>query len=119
MKPIHLIFSAILLVISMPCCNPQPEQLTVPEEKLARIMADLYIAEAATLGLTGISKDSLLRVYNAQVFQIHGITPDEYEKNLKILAHDEQNIERVLQQSIDLVKTDKDAPEPERQPEEE
>lgn len=108
-------YFSLSLVLAGPACGPKPEQLSVPEEKIARIMADLYIAESATTGLMGFSKDSLLRIYNEQVFQIHGVSQAEYEKNLKLLARDENDMERVVKMSVQLVKTDKDEPEPEKQ----
>ncbi len=81
------------------------------EEKTARIMADLYLAEAATNGLTSYSKDSLTHVYYEQVLKIHGVTAPEYEQNLKILAQDEERIERVVNQALKLI--DPKAKEPE------
>ncbi len=88
-------------------CGPNLEQPTLSDEKIARVMADLYIAEAATTGLAGQTKDSLTQIYYNQVFQIHELTPAEYEKNLQILAQENGHIERVVSRSVELVDKEK------------
>ena len=61
-----------LFVSLMSCQEKKTEVQTLDDEKLARVMADLNVAEAATLGLSGYPKDSLIMVYYNQVFEIHG-----------------------------------------------
>ena len=77
-------------------CKQGAEQPALSDEKVARIMADLYIAEAATYGLTGYQKDSLTHFYYDQVLQIHRVTKEEYEKNLRLLAQDVPRMEGIM-----------------------
>lgn len=83
------------------------------DEKIARIMADLYVAEAATIGLSGYPKDSLTHVYYEQALQMHGITGEQYEKDLRILARDVPRMEAILEQAQALLEPEKkDADKP-------
>ena len=120
-KIVFALCSVIALAVCSPACSPEAAPATLSEEKVARIMADLYIAEAATIGLSGNPKDSLLQIYCDQVFQVHGTTQAEYEKNLHLMAQEEQRIERIVQLSVDLVQPEKDKKEAKQQdkPEEE
>ena len=66
-------------------------------------MADISIAEAATVGLSGYPKDSLLKVYFAQVFEIHGTTPEGYEQDLRIVGADLPRLKGIVDESIKLL----------------
>lgn len=92
-----------LAVLLVTCEGKSPEPRTLTDEKIARIMADLSIADAATNGLAGFAKDSLMQVYFKQVFEIHGITLEVYEKDLRILAKDLEQMERVVKMSDELL----------------
>lgn len=67
-------------------------------------MADLHVAEAATTGLGGYEKDSLTQVYFKQVFEIHGIKKEEYERNIRLIARDELHLAEVADSAIALLK---------------
>ncbi len=69
---------------------------TVPDEKMARILADVNIAEAATARLNGYPKDSLKQVYFKQVMDMHGITLPAYESNLRIISADPKRMENLM-----------------------
>ena len=72
---------------------------TVPDEKMARILADLNIAEAATARLNGYPKDSLKQVYFQQVMAMHGVNVPEYESNLRSISADPKRMEALLKAS--------------------
>jgi hypothetical protein len=84
-------------------CNPAPEALTIPDEQMAQIMADLHIAEAATNGTAGFHKDSLSHIYFRQVLDIHRVTQDSYEKNLRILVQDFTHLRKIQERSRDIL----------------
>ncbi|MCA0237094.1 MAG: DUF4296 domain-containing protein [Bacteroidetes bacterium] len=100
----------LLLVLgSLWACQFQnsAEKPSVSEEKMARIMADLAIADAATNGIAGYDKDSLMQVYNRQVFELHGITMEEHEKNLHIYANNSDQMKALLEKAAALLDTSK------------
>lgn len=102
-------FSVLLLGSLFTACNYQPsvEQASVPGEKMARIMADLSIADAATNGITGYDRDSLMQVYFKQVLELHGLTLEQHEKNLRIYANDSDRMRKLLEQAEVLLDTSK------------
>lgn len=84
-------------------CQPAQEQPTLPDAKMARIMADLSIAEAATNGLGGYPKDSLMHLYFTQTFDLHGITQEDYEKNLHLYAQQPERMARLVKSAEALL----------------
>lgn len=95
-------FIAVLLLFS---CEEKVEQPSLPDEKISRIMADLFTAEAATNGLSGYAKDSLLQVYFKQVLEMHNVSKEEYEKNLRLIANDLPRMEGIVKQAETLLQT--------------
>ncbi len=90
-------------VLALSQCQPA-EQTRLPEETLVRIMADLHIAEAATTGLTGFRKDSLLYLYYEQIFDLHGVERADYEHDIRLLSHDEDRMMRMVEEAEALLK---------------
>lgn len=100
MRYLLCILSAVVFL----CCQQQTaEQPSLPDEKLARIMADISIAEAATNGLSGYPKDSLMKAYFTQVFEIHGTTQEAYEKDLRLVSTDLPRLQQIVLESIKLL----------------
>lgn len=96
----------VSLCISLFLGNCKSDQTLVPslsDDKIARIMADLAIADAATTGLSGYVKDSLMHVYFKQVFDIHGVSDSVYEADLRILAKDLPRMEMVVKKADELL----------------
>jgi hypothetical protein len=98
-----ILIGCLLTVVLVSCQFKQTEKTTLSDEKLARIMADLNIAEAATIGLAGYPKDSLMKVYFNQVFEIHGTTPEEYEKDIRIVAADLKKLQQIILASTKML----------------
>ncbi|MBK9336267.1 MAG: DUF4296 domain-containing protein [Lewinellaceae bacterium] len=94
-------------------CEQHEGQPVLPDETVARIMADLYVAEAATTGLGGYSRDSLMHIYYGQVFDIHQVTREQYEKDLLFRARDEAHMEEVVDAAIALLQPEADKKEQE------
>lgn len=93
-------------VVTIFCCmgcigNSEPPSLD--RDQMSRIMADLYIADAAAIGLGGYSHDSLVHVYYSQVFQIHGTTAEEYEQNIRIYTQNPEQMKDILKKTEGFV----------------
>ncbi len=103
-KNIGALLAMVLSLTIFHACQYSPqEQPTLPDEKIAQIMADLSVANAATTGLAGYTKDSLMHVYFKQVFEIHNVSSENYEKDLRILAKDLPHLERIVKQSEEFL----------------
>ena len=97
---------AFLLVCALFACQPQADKQSgnlIPDEKMARIQADLNIAEAATARLNGYPKDSLRQIYFKQVMEMHGISNADYEATLRVIVTDQSRMETLLKMSEDFL----------------
>ncbi|MEM1219239.1 MAG: DUF4296 domain-containing protein [Bacteroidota bacterium] len=78
-----------LLVIGFMCCFTwscdEEEVLPIEEEKMALILADIHIAEAALQNVYASKKDSLSAVYYQQVYDIHKIDRPELDSAMAVL----------------------------------
>lgn len=94
-------FFGLLLIHLFAACNygAATEQASVSDEKMARIMADLSVADAATNGISGYDRDSLMQVYFNQVLELHGLTIEQHEKNLRVFANDSDRMKKLLEQA--------------------
>lgn len=99
--------SLFLLLALFFSCGEKAERASLTDEQISRIMADMFIADAATTGLAGYPKDSLMHVYFAQVLEMHHVTAEEYEKNLALLAKDLDRMGAVTRAASDLLNTEK------------
>jgi len=91
-------------LLFLPACRQETEQPSLPDATIARIMADLHVAEAATTGLGGYEKDSLTHLYFKQVFEIHGVSKEEYERNVRLIARNELHLGAVADSATSLLK---------------
>ena len=93
----------LFFVLLTACQSSSSNQPVLPDDKIARIMADLSIADAATTGLAGYAKDSLMHAYFNQVFEIHGVSKENYEKDLRILAENLVHMEEIVKMADELL----------------
>lgn len=84
------------VILWLGCQAPSQTQTTLSDDQMSQIMADLYVAEAATTGMSGYPKDSLMKVYYLQAFEIHGTTPDIYEKDMKTVSQDMNRLKEIV-----------------------
>lgn len=88
-------------------CQKKAEQPPLSDEKVSRVMADLFTAEAATNTLIGYQKDSLMQIYFKQVLEMHGVTKEDYEKSLMLIANDLPRMEEIVRQAEEILTTPK------------
>ncbi len=79
------------------------EKTTLPDDKIVRMMVDFHVADAATNGLSGYALDSLQQAYFQQVVQLHNVSLDEYEKNLRVVARDQDRMDRLLKRAEEII----------------
>ena len=92
---------ALLAILS--ACGPAGEQPSRSDEDLARLMADLAVADAATNALSGFEKDSLAQVYYKQVFDKHGTNLETYEKDLRLIVNDFERIRKIQKRAEEFL----------------
>lgn len=95
---------SLLSGLLLAACQPAPEQALLGDEKIARVMADLYLADGAANGLPSFQRDSLAQKYYAQVMELHGLTKAAYEKELRLRSGDLARMQSILKQVEELLK---------------
>ena len=82
----HWIFIGVICCCL--ACGKTKQELSIPEEKFIKILADAHIIESALqTNYTGL-RDSMTIVYYQQLYEIHGISEEEFRLNLKTLESD-------------------------------
>jgi hypothetical protein len=90
----------ILLILgcflSIFACKNELEKQTISDEKMVKIVADLYSVEAILQGANAHEHDSLAPVFQTQVFDFQQVTREEYEKNIRILTQYPAQLDTIL-----------------------
>jgi hypothetical protein len=87
-------------------CGGKEDAPHVSDDQLARMTADLFVVESATANLSGVAKDSLYQAYAAQMFELHGVNKDVYEKKLMEVALDLDRMENMAAKVEELLKAE-------------
>lgn len=113
-----LIFSvSVFLVLFAPSCrqkgNPTEGNGIVPREQMIRIMTDVEITEAALrFSQTRVSRDSLevltTRSFDS-LYTFYGITPSQFEQNLKHYQQDLKDFQLMMDEVMLLITKSKDS----------
>lgn len=74
------------------------------DEQVALIMAELAIADAATLGMAGYAKDSTTQRMYHQVFEMQGVKKEDYSRSLHQLSDDLPRLTKVVQMADSLLR---------------
>jgi Domain of unknown function (DUF4296) len=101
-----------VLCIFIFACQEVREQPTLSDEKMANIMAEIAIADAGTTMISSFKKDSLANAYYRVVFEMSGVTLEEYEKNLRIIADDVPHMESIVKKAEEIIAEKKAAVSP-------
>jgi hypothetical protein len=70
---------------------------------MVNILCDLHIAEGAADLLDGTKKDSILKIYYAQVFEIQGVEEATFKKDLDLLKEDPVEMTKIYKWVTDTL----------------
>jgi hypothetical protein len=74
-----------LFSIQFIACSNDKSKMPIEESKMLNILTDMHLMEAY-LDVEPISiKDSMARIYSAQIFKKHGITQPDFDSSLTYL----------------------------------
>ena len=91
-----LLFSlALMLFLS---CQPEPEEMKLSTDVLVNVLSDVHLVEGALLSVRPSDKDSLRNLYYGQIYEIHGITAEVFEYDMKLLKSRPKVMESVYQE---------------------
>ncbi len=92
-------FLFLMLLSSCTAEEPVPEP-TIPEEKMAKILAEIHLAEGGFQNEVNLTKDSLANLYYNFIFTKHGITDKEFFKNHNIYFHSAERLEKLYERVV-------------------
>jgi len=81
-------------------CVDQKDPDLLPEDQLIRLITDAHLAEGALQNVGASELDSMTQLYYEQIFEIHGITEEEFKKNLDYLSRNSEYAERIYEQVV-------------------
>jgi hypothetical protein len=84
-------------------CEEKIIQPPVSEEKLVRIVADLYSIEGVLQGATKQEKDSIAPVWQAQVFDNQQVTKEQYLESIEILSKNPEKLDSIFTRAARLL----------------
>lgn len=100
MKILWISIASVLVLVS---CQSGGDlnNLPIPKEKLVKVLSDAYIVEAAIQNYTLDIKDSLSDYYYEQLYEIHNITKEDYQKSLEIVKNHPEALDSLYQNISD------------------
>ena len=84
----NLFISAVIFTFLISCKNEVKNLLPMEEEKVISLLGDMHFAKSAALIHRMEDRDSMKVVYESQVFEIHKVSKQEYEKLIEALESD-------------------------------
>lgn len=100
-----------ILLIVLNACNNRTEKPPIREEKMAKILVDVHVAESVMQELQNEGKkDSIGKVYYSRIFKIHKVTASEFDRSLKLYQKDPSKMESLYKEVLtELEKQDTEA----------
>lgn len=89
---------ALLLLLS---CNKEEPALPIPEDELVSVLVDVHLAEAALQDAYGAKKDSLAELYYNQIYRLHDIEEEAFNKAIKQLRNEPERVERLYERVLE------------------
>jgi Domain of unknown function (DUF4296) len=93
----------LLLILGLLIQCRQSVKFPVNEIKMAEILTDIHIAEAAVDNESGDMKDSITRLYYPQIFEHHGIKQWEFDSTMSMLSTKPIIMNRIFKTVIDNI----------------
>ena len=94
-----LLFTILLILTS---CEKE-NQSNIDENKMVNVLIDVHFAEAAVQHLTGIRKDTTLRKYYNQIYQIHEIEKADFDSSLALISKNPDLLSTIYQRVQDSI----------------
>ena len=75
--------------------------MIIDDDKMIAVLTDIHVAEAAAQSLRREQKDSILSLYYEQVFYIHQISREEFERTMLVLRGDPDHLENLYNKILE------------------
>lgn len=102
-RTILFVALSIATILTISCTNSSKRRAVLTDVQVAKVLAELAIADGATLGLAGYVKDTMaLRYYN-QVFEITGVRKEDFEQSIEALSDNPGRLKSIMEQADSLL----------------
>ena len=98
----------IIVLFILLGCQQDDISYAIEEEMMIKILADMHIAEAATLQGDISQRDSLRKIYYDQIFEIHEVPKETYEEDMDVLKRDAKKLASIYDKVIEQLKQRKE-----------
>ncbi len=78
--------TTILILLAIFCSCQTTENAPIEPKKLTLILTDMHTAEAAAEGEFMTVKDSILKIYYAQILKKHGVSQADFDSTLAVYS---------------------------------
>jgi hypothetical protein len=102
------LLGCVLLFVT---CRRERRGLLLDEKTMINVLADAHLAEAAAQNLYGPTRDSVLRAYYQQIFNIHEVDQDDFERSMEWLRENPKYLERIYAAIIDSLSARESRPQ--------
>jgi uncharacterized lipoprotein NlpE involved in copper resistance len=101
----------VFIMLYMVGCNNRAEKPPIQEEKMAKILVDVHVAESSMQDyLNAEKKDSVGKINYSKVFKIHKVSAADFDRSLKLYQKDPSKMEALYKKVLaELEKQDKEA----------
>jgi hypothetical protein len=82
-----------MLLLTCLACS-KGGKMPIPQKRLVLVTVDMHYAEAAVQNVYGKQKDSLLKVYYQEIFQLHKVKQEDYIESIRILQNDSKRFDQ-------------------------
>ena len=100
-----LIGISVILIAS---CKNTDDKLPIPRDKLYKVLSDIHLAEAAFENESQVMKDSVSKLYYAQIFERNGITRKDFDSSMSVMSDNPYLMNKVYKEVLkEIAKHDK------------
>ena len=92
-------------ILFLIACSKSTQQLPLSEEKIIQIIADMQVAEAALVGLSGSVRDSTAEVYYEEIYTLHGTDKLTVVETMDLLQMDPTRLEKIYSEVMRELET--------------
>jgi vancomycin permeability regulator SanA len=85
-------------------CQTREEQPSMSRDKIAAVVGDLFIADAAIVKGYGGFRDTMQAYYYNQVFDIHGITREQLHQELALYSRNFSEMDTIIKMAEERLK---------------
>ena len=78
---------SLIVLLFLAGCEEE-QTLPIEKETLVPVLMDIHLAEVALQQVGKLSRDSVQEVYFGQVFAIHDVQKEDFDKTVEIMRRD-------------------------------